>query len=195
MYHQVVPAGGRSGAAWARMLSRSVASALAAVIALGAGGLIVAAAPAATSHGHSPHGVAAAVHGAPAGPESHEDRNTNGRGRRDHDDRTASGGAAVVVTTGGAAAGVLAATATAPGASAFATARRVSQHGTARVGATPAPPWPDVLLVPPSTLPKPVTIVPASTEGLGATFVLAAGAAAVLVIGTLLGVRLARRPT
>jgi hypothetical protein len=52
-----------------------------------------------------------------------------------------------------------------------------------------------VLLVPPSTLPQPALIVPASSEGLGATPVVAAGAVAVLVLGTLLGVRIARRPT
>jgi len=56
----------------------------------------------------------------------------------------------------------------------------------------PSPAWPGTLLIPPASLPTPAVIVPASS-GLGAA-PLAATAVAVLLIGGLLGIRLARRP-
>jgi hypothetical protein len=73
--------------------------------------------------------------------------------------------------------------------------RRAGGAPATAAGAQPSKPttaWPSTLLIPPAPLPTPAVIVPASS-GLG-TAPVAATAVAVLVIGGLLGIRLARRP-
>lgn len=179
MYHEVAPAGGRSGAAWARALSHAVTPLLAGGLALASGAVIAGAAPGGgMAHGHAAHAVPAAV-----GHLLHADNGNHGGGLHGIKARGTDIPEAFVITPG---TGVLAAT----------TAPSPAAPVAARVHARPAasPRWPDVLLVPPSTLPPVVTIVPSSTEGLGATPLFAAGAVSVIVLGTLIGVRIARRP-